>query len=75
MTSGYYYSGSNSKRSQEKTFHRIDQIRKGKRLLKKLLIVVAVILALAVALSYVFITKESGPDNLKVPDKGTHSIF
>lgn len=75
MTLRHYYSNGDSWQSQKRKIHRIELFRKGKRWLKKLLIVIAIVLALAVALSYVFITQEPEPDNIKVPEKGTHSIF
>lgn len=75
MSSRHYSSRGGSQRSQAKKFRWIELTRKGKRWLKKLLIAIVVVLALAVALSYVFITQEPEPDNLKVPDKGLHSIF
>ena len=64
MTSRHHRLGDSTKRSQDKKLRRIEMLRKGKRWLKKLLIVIVVVLALAVALSYIFITPDSEPDNL-----------
>jgi LPS O-antigen subunit length determinant protein (WzzB/FepE family) len=75
MTSRNHWSERNSKRSQEKKLHRIELVRKGRRWFKKLLVIIAVVLALAVALSYIFITQEPEPDNLKVSEKGFHGVF
>ena len=75
MTSTHHSSESSSQRSQDKKLHRIELVRKGKKWLKKLLIAIVVALALAVALSYVLISPESEPDNIKVPEKGFHGIF
>ena len=75
MDTRHHHSGHRSERSQEKKLHQIEMARKGKRWLKKLLIAIVVVLALAVVLSYIFITPDSEPDNLKVPVKGFHGIF
>lgn len=75
MTSRHHHSEHSSERSLVRKLRWIELTRKGKRWLKKLLIVIAIVLALSVALSYVFITQEPEPDNLKVPVKGSHGIF
>ena len=75
MSNRHHHHDSASVRSQEKKYRHIAWMRKAKRWLKKGLIIVAIILALAVVLSYVFITKEKEPDNLEIPEKGFHGIF
>lgn len=70
-----HYHTSKSQRSQEKKLRHIALMRSSKRWLKRLLIVIAALLVLAVALSYVLITKEKEPNQLEVPEKGFHGIF
>jgi hypothetical protein len=55
-----------SQRSQEKKYQRIAWMRKAKRWLKKSMIIIIVLLALAVLLSYIFITKPSEPQDIEV---------
>lgn len=71
----HHHHGRFSHNSQEKKFRHIQVMRHSKRWLKRLLAVVAVLLALAVALSYVLINKEKEPGQLEVPEKGFHGIF
>lgn len=55
-----------SQRSQERKYQRIAWMRKAKRWLKKSMIIIIVLLALAVLLSYIFITKEPEPQDIEV---------
>lgn len=55
-----------SVRSQERKYQRIAWMRKAKRWLKKSMIVIIILLALAVLLSYIFITKEPEPQDIEV---------
>ena len=53
----------------------IEMTRKGKRLIMRLLIAIAIVLFLAVALSYVLIEDQENPDNLEIPEKGFRGLF
>ena len=64
--SHYHHHGSSSLRSQEQKYRRIAWMRKAKRWLRKGMIVVIIILAIAVLLSYIFISKPSEPDDIEV---------
>ena len=55
-----------SVRSQERKYRHIAWMRKAKRWLKKSMIVIIILLAIAVILSYVFITKPSEPQDIEV---------
>jgi regulatory protein YycI of two-component signal transduction system YycFG len=55
-----------SQLSQEQKFRRIAWMRKVKRWLKKSMIVIIILLAFAVLLSYIFITKPSEPQDIEV---------
>ena len=66
MASYHLHHANGSKRSQEKKFRRIRWMRMGKKWLKKILIGVIVVLALAVALSYLLITKEPEPQEIEI---------
>ena len=59
-----------SHRSQEKKYRRIEWMRRAKKWFKKSLIVIIVLLALAVLLSYFLINRESVPDGLELQKKG-----
>lgn len=63
----YHHHGSAmSQLSQEQKFRRIAWMRKAKRWLKKSMIVIIILLAIAVVLSYLFITKPSEPQDIEV---------
>lgn len=64
--SRHHYSESEIRRSQEKKFRRIEWMRKAKRWLRKGMIVIIILLAIAVILSYIFITKEPEPQDIEV---------
>ena len=64
--SHYHHSESEVLRSQEKKYRRIEWMRRAKRWLRKSLIVIIILLALAVILSYIFITKEPEPQDIEV---------
>jgi regulatory protein YycI of two-component signal transduction system YycFG len=53
-------------RSQERKYQRIAWMRKAKRWLRKSLIIIIILLAIAVILSYIFITKPSEPQDIEV---------
>ena len=54
-----------SEHSQERKYRRIEWMRKATRWLRKSMIIVIVLLAIAVILSYIFITKESEPQEIE----------
>lgn len=64
--SHHHHHGSSSLRSQEQKYRHIVWMRKAKRWLRKGMIVVIIILAIAVILSYIFITKPSEPQDIEV---------
>lgn len=66
MSQHHHRSESATRRSQERKYHRIEWMRKAKRWLRKSLIVIIIILAIAVILSYVFITKPSEPQDIEL---------
>ncbi len=55
-----------SQHSQEQKFRRIEWMRRMKRWLHKAMIIVVIILAFAVLLSYFFITQEAEPQDIEV---------
>lgn len=64
--SRHHHSESEILRSQERKYRRIAWMRKAIRYLRKSLIVIIILLALAVILSYIFITKEPEPQDIEV---------
>ena len=64
--SHYHHRGSSSLRSQEQKYRRIAWMRNAKRWLRKGMIVIIIILALAVILSYIFITTPPEPQDIEV---------
>jgi len=64
--SHHHYYDSDSVRSQQMKYQRIAWMRKAKRWLRKSLIVIIILLAIAVILSYIFITKPSEPKDIEV---------
>lgn len=54
-----------SERSQERRYRRIEWMRRATRWLRKCMIIVIVLLAIAVILSYIFITKEPEPQEIE----------
>lgn len=66
MTHYQHHYRSTSRHAQEKQYRRIEWMRKAKRFLRKSLIVIIILLALAVILSYIFITKAPEPQDLEV---------
>lgn len=64
--SHHHHSESEIRRSQEKEIRRIEWMRRAKRWLRKSLIVIIILLAIAVILSYIFITKEPEPQDIEV---------
>ena len=64
--SHHHHHDSASVRSQERKYQRIAWMRKAKRWLRKSLIIIIILLAIAVILSYIFITKPSEPQDIEV---------
>ena len=64
--SHHHHHGSASLRSQEQKYRRIAWMRKAKRWLWKGMIIIIILLAIAVLLSYVFISKPSEPKDIEV---------
>ena len=57
---------SSSQNAQEQKYRFITWMRKAKRWLRKSLIIIIILLAIAVILSYIFITKPSEPQDIEV---------
>ena len=67
MSQHHHHNGNAlSRHSQKKKFQRIEWMRRGKRWLRKSLIVIIILLVIAVILSYIFITKEPEPKDLEI---------
>lgn len=64
-----------SRRSQKEKLRQIELIRLSRKWLKRVLIAVSILLAVAVALSYLLINRESEPNHLEVPEKGFHGVL
>lgn len=62
----HHHHGDFSRLTQEKKYRRIEWMRKAKRWLRKSMIVIILLLAIAVILSYLFITKEPEPQNIEI---------
>jgi hypothetical protein len=62
----HHHRSATSQRSLEKKYRRIAWMRKAKRWLWKGMLVIVILLAIAVLLSYIFITKESGPQDIEI---------
>ena len=65
MSHRHHYKSA-SQRSRERKYRRIEWMRKAKRWLRKSMIVIIILLAIAVILSYIFITKEPEPQDIEV---------
>lgn len=64
-----------SRHSQKRKLRQIELVRLCRKWLKRGLIIVSVLLAVAVALSYILINRESEPSHLEVPEKGFHGVL
>ena len=64
--SHHYHHHSASVRSLERKYQRIAWMRKAKHWLKKSMIFIIILLAIAVVLSYIFITKPAEPQDIEV---------
>ena len=62
----YHHHRDSLRRSQDRKYQRIEWMRRAKRWLRKSLIVIIILLALTVILSYIFITKEPEPQDIEV---------
>ena len=66
---------SHHQRPQEQQFRRIAWMRQAKRLLKKSMIVLIFLLALAVILSYFLVTEEKEPQDIEVHKSFLDNFF